>query len=927
MAGNFAQSSSLSLDSPAHGPTGGLSAWLAVLVLLMAALLRGLYLAVPELNGDMAVWGVQAIDILAGRPHWFFAGELFGGSLEAWLAAPLFAMFGPSALLLSLVPYCFSLLMVWQTWRLASREMGPWPGLAAMAWAALSPWFLTQHSVWPLGAYIETPCLALFCFGLTLRLGRLDSQQRGARLWPTSLTLGLLWGLGLWTHLLMLPAIAACGLFLLARRPRLLVSSQLFWLALGFIAGGLPLWVISLPAGLLRPEVLGEGRALQLLPAWNAFWATGLPILLGLLEPVKMAWLWEPGRWVVWTLYGLVFLGLLRPGVRRGVRSLPGGELTLLALAYLAIYLLVWLFSGAYSQNTWRHLTPMYAGLPLAVGAGLAALGRRGKWLAVCLGLLLLGGNLWGSLTLAPYLREHDREAYQSRRESEQKLFARLENEGQRHVYAQWFWDAIPLTFQAAARLTFSDQLSNHFPRLTTLADASAKPGYLITTRETDFRNTLAAAGISSRNKDRGHLHIYGEFKRSLPSLRALAPHDWTSPQPGGEMAWDRRLSTSWTMAQPQRPGQRFLLDLGRAEPGLCLVEVMPGPFMDAAQGLELRTSLDGEKWETASSTQGTAFGPLFWCLDRPLLRFLPARQQLAFAPRPARYLEIVQTGQAGGRWWSLAEIMIYQEAGPPIADPSPERLSQALAEMPQEGPVFAPPQALARLSARRRGYLDPQLPAAAAFPLDKLTIPLRQDVLVCLPRHEWEAARPLWEPRLAGPATLHEVGGWVVVGGLQAMQPKLRRLPWPEGSQARASLLDGMASQPLKPVSGLRWHTGEPQRPGQWHQVTWEQPVNVAGALLDAGAWPEDEPRGLEVEVSEDGKHWSPTPFRMISRAPLIWGGDKLLLGNGPLALAFSPQEIRGLRLIQTGSHPQQHWSIARLELLGAGGAPGQLP
>jgi hypothetical protein len=906
-------------ELPGGGRCGAVHGLLALLLLVAAALLRGLYLALPEIDADMAMWGVQAIDILHGRFHLFFSGELFSGSLEAWLAAPLFALLGASARVLCLVPFAVSLALVWAVWRLACRELGPWPGLLAMAWVAVPPFYLAQHSVWPLGGYIEVPLLAVLCFGLTLRLDR--QCRAGAPGRAPAFLLGLAWGLGLWLHLLMLPAVLATGGYLLVRHPRLLLSRLLPWLGLGSLLGGLPLWVFSIPAGLLRPEVLRQGRALNVVPAVRDLGAQGLPLALGLPERRVLGPAWSDVRVGIEFLYGAVLALLAWAWRPRSAAQRPrGGALLALALGYLGIYLAVWVYSGAHSQNTWRHLTPLYAGFPFVVAAcvaGRAGLHRRA---GLVLGLLALTLNLWGSLKMAPWLNARQRLVFQSRREGEAALFAGLRREGLLHVYGQWFWDALPLTLAGGGEITVADQLENHFPRLTLEADASPRPAYVVTTRSVDFDNTLAAAGITARRDDIAQFHLYRDFQWSLPALSLIVPAGWRSAQPGGERAWDRDLSTAYTDDLPQLPGQTFRVDLGRVEPALCFVEVLSGPYEQAAGGLELWSSLDGREWRLTASQTGTAFGALAWSMDRPLLRFLPARQQLAFSPQPARFLELRQTQTFPARTWSVAELFAYRADGPRGVEPTPSQLAGAIAALPGRGPVYAPAAVLALLPEGRRGLADPQLPPTASFPLGRLHLTLEPGAVICLPTHEWAACRGLLEARLSAPPQTREVGSWVLISDLRPAAPALVAEPLPGSATARASLHPEAARKPLKRRSGgSRWRTGAPQAAGQWFELDLGREMTIAGVSLDSGLWPRERPLGLRVEIRTDQGPWREVGAALASGAPLAWGGERLLLGAGPLWASFAPQPVRGVRLTQTGSHPRLEWTIAGIGLLRA--------
>lgn len=905
--------------SPPESPGLAGQGWLVFLVLLLAAGLRALYWWLPELDGDMAMWGVQALDILAGRWHFLFSGELFGGNLEAWLAAPLFAVFGPGPRMLCLVPELFSLALVWLTWRLARTELGPAGGLMALAWVGLGPWFLMQQSWEPKGAYIEVPLLALACFGLTARLLRQTAANLQAGR-ATAFGLGLLAGLGLWCHLLMLPAIAACALLILLVNPRLVWGRHLVWAGLGFFLGGLPLWLISLPQGLLSEDVLlGQGRRVDLLAGWRDLWTVGLPLALGTLPPANLpgpGW-WDGLRWLLALAWGGGLAALLWQR-RRAIFSAQAGPGLLLraSLLYLPIFFIFWLFSGAHGQNTWRHLSPLFAVLPLLAGGMLALVAARWRLLAWGLLALALGFNLWGSLSLAPVLKPGQTEVYATRRQMELQVVHWLERNQRRHVYAQWFWDALPLTLAAEGRVTFADQVQNHFPRHLHLADAADEPTYVLSSRAVDFAHSLELAGIRARATTVGRYTVFDSFSRVQPATRELNSWDWTSPQPGAERAWDRDLGTRWTTGQSQRPGQRLVVDLGRVREDLCRLEIMPGKYEDFPGGVRVRLSADGLTWREAAS-HGAPFAPLFWCLDRPLIRVQPARMEIAFAPQAARYLEIVQTSGRLSSWWSVSELFIHQAVGPALAAPRPEDLARELGRSPA-GPIYAPPPVLARLAPDKAGFEDPQLPGERGPALKRLDLKLGPRSLLCLPAEAWPASQGQLEGRLAEPARLSPREGWLLVSNLTPPPAPAWVRP-PSGSTVRASLRPELAEVVLTGDGEERWHTGEPQRAGQWLELDLGRAVLLRGIKLEVGPFAQDGPRGLRLEMAgEDGLWQTPAGLGLVYGVP-VWGGERVLRRGGPLEAHFTPLAVRRLRLTQTGSDPVHHWSVTRLLVLPA--------
>src|SRR2546423_6339612 len=115
------------------------------------------------IDGDEAMVGIQAEHILRGEHPYYFYGQAYMGSLEAYLMAILFAIAGPSVWMLRAEPILLSLLIVWLTWRLAgaladAAHLSPFAQqlfqtIAALI-AAVPPLYDTVVEMRALGGYV-----------------------------------------------------------------------------------------------------------------------------------------------------------------------------------------------------------------------------------------------------------------------------------------------------------------------------------------------------------------------------------------------------------------------------------------------------------------------------------------------------------------------------------------------------------------------------------------------------------------------------------------------------------------------------------------------------------------------------------------------------------------------------------------------------
>ncbi|OLE27708.1 MAG: hypothetical protein AUG44_09475 [Actinobacteria bacterium 13_1_20CM_3_71_11] len=110
--------------------------------------------------------------------------------------------------------------------------------------------------------------------------------------------------------------------------------------------------------------------------------------------------------------------------------------------------------------------------------------------------------------------------------------------------------------------------------------------------------------------------------------------------------AIDGNASTRWSTGTGQQPGQWFQVDLGKATTFAKLTLDSGASSGDYPRGYAVYASNDPSSWGTALAT-GTGTGS-------PVTVPLPTTT--------ARYVRIVQTGQAGN-WWSIHELNLYANA------------------------------------------------------------------------------------------------------------------------------------------------------------------------------------------------------------------------------------------------------------------------
>lgn len=267
----------------------------------------------PPTNSDEATMGLAALHIARGDafPVWFY-GQAYMGTLEAYLAAPLVAVAGPSVLVLRLPTLALYALFLLLSWRLTRRLGGDrWYALLVVAVLALGADRVVKNQLIAGGGYPELnpagAALALLTVGLCV-------GGPGARL-PRWAAWGLVAGVLLWVDPLILPYAATLGVLLLAWRRRELAGRAGAVLAGALLLGAAPMVLDGLRHGrnpltaVLRASgsdvaagwaerlhgglVLGPSLAMGFCSPghcapWQLWWAAVFPVLL--LVAAYAAW-------------------------------------------------------------------------------------------------------------------------------------------------------------------------------------------------------------------------------------------------------------------------------------------------------------------------------------------------------------------------------------------------------------------------------------------------------------------------------------------------------------------------------------------------------------------------------------------------------------------------------------------------------------
>ncbi|MGC4758471.1 hypothetical protein [Micromonospora trifolii] len=510
---------------PRPGARPGLVGWLTGLAVLAGVGYRLWLLvhAAPPTNSDEATMGLAALHIARGEnfPVWFY-GQQYMGTLEAYLAAPVFALAGgPSLLGLRLPTLALYALFLLLAWRLTLRLTGDrWFGLLMVALLALGSDRIVKNQLIAGGGYPEMnaagAALALLAVDLaTDRPGRrsADAGRPGRRLarWAGW---GFLAGLMIWVDPLVLPYVAATGAVLVGFCRRELWGAAGVLLGAAAVLGAAPLlghslltgrnplhavlaagganatagWPDRLHGGLVLGPPLGMGFcAPGQCATWQLWWALALPLLLA----IAAATAWRALRTPDPDPAGPAAVGpdVVSPRVAAATRL----ALVLAAVATVGAYT-VSSSAGLTPVESSRYLSCLLISLPALLwpvwaaarhGLRPAATGRRGvgSTLARSVAAVLLAATL-GTAAHATGRAAQTVPATRAAEARHTELVSTLRQLGVRHVRAG-YWTCNRLTFASAEQVVCAvvdDTLRpgfDRYPAYRREVDGAAAPAWV----------------------------------------------------------------------------------------------------------------------------------------------------------------------------------------------------------------------------------------------------------------------------------------------------------------------------------------------------------------------------------------------------------------------------------------------------------------
>jgi hypothetical protein len=530
--------------------------WFGVLAVGAGLKVILLLFQVVPFNSDEAIVALMAKHIIDGARPTFFYGQAYMGSLDAFLVAAGFLLFGEQVWVVRLVQGILYLGTLLTTGWIGKKSFGSHSiGILAAWFLAIPTVNVTLYTTVSLGGYGEMLLLGNLILLAGLYIIEYLNESRWSQAIRLSLVYGILTGLGIWAFGLTLVYSLPVGIYLVVKlwglirkAPEAKIGGLEGWKILigvlatalmGLIVGAAPWCLYAVNHGFA--QLLGElqGGAIagveglsgprQVLQHLVNFLLLGGTVIFGLRPPWEMRWLALPLIPFVLFFWAAVLVYSVR---KVCAMERPGPAVFLLGGVIITL-ILGFLLTPFGADPSGRYFLPLT--VPLALTAAKMVLHLRERWSKGAWGLvgLVLIFNLWGTIQSAldypPGLTTQFDPVAQIDHRYDQELMSFLGREGEYRGYTN-YWVAYPLAFKSGEEIVFVPRLPYHQDSRYTERDdryepydeivgASQRVAYITTSHlalDEYLRVSFTELGIAWKEHRIGDYHIFYNLSRPV---------------------------------------------------------------------------------------------------------------------------------------------------------------------------------------------------------------------------------------------------------------------------------------------------------------------------------------------------------------------------------------------------------------------------
>ena len=518
-----------------------------VIILLIASGLRIILLGLNciPFNADEAVVGLMARHILltTERPI-FFYGQAYMGSLDAYLVALAFSIFGISVWAIRAVQISLYLLVIVTSVCIANNAFRqPNAKWVSAILLAIPPVNVVLYTTVSLGGYGE----ALLIGNLILLSGISLINNHGKNsfilsVW-LSFILGGLIGLGLWVNGLTLiyaiPTVLVIVWRMAAQGNKIARQNVLIQLGVfvsAFLLGSLPWWIYAFQSSFtnLISELLGSAVAVET-GSWIhrigmhtfSLIILGGTVLFGLRPPWEVRWLIVPLAPLILLIWG----GILWLWARKLFRGGDHDAIHIIFMGVLITFSIGFIFTSFGIDPSGRYFIPLWVIFAFIAGDVIPTFikNRSFQWLITLVILVFnLGGTIDCAIRYPPGITTQFNPETQIGQRSLPELIQFLLEKGETRGYSN-YWVAYPLAFLSNEELIFSPRLPYHmdmrytprddrYPNYTAMVQSSQKVAYLTTKNpvlDQYLRSKFTELAITWEEKTIGDFHLF--YHLSMP--------------------------------------------------------------------------------------------------------------------------------------------------------------------------------------------------------------------------------------------------------------------------------------------------------------------------------------------------------------------------------------------------------------------------